>query len=68
MPAESIGVGMYQHDINKTELSDAVEHAVQKVVNSVGVNLNTASGALLQVSSRMCLATDLTSLLSISLD
>jgi uncharacterized protein len=43
----SLGVGMYQHDINQTELNEALDAVVESVVNSVGVDLNTASPALL---------------------
>jgi uncharacterized protein len=43
----SLGVGMYQHDINQTALADALDEVVESVVNSVGVELNTASPALL---------------------
>ncbi len=44
---ESIGVGLYQHDVNKKELSTSLDFTVTKVVNLVGVNINTASPALL---------------------
>jgi uncharacterized protein len=44
---KSIGVGMYQHDVNQTELTDALDGVVESVVNQVGVELNTASPALL---------------------
>jgi uncharacterized protein len=44
----SIGVGLYQHDINQTALSDALDATVESVVNRVGVDVNTASSALLQ--------------------
>jgi len=44
---KSIGVGMYQHDVNQTELSNALTGVVESVVNQVGVDLNTASPALL---------------------
>lgn len=43
----SIGVGMYQHDLNQTRLTQALERVVEDVVNRVGVDLNTASPALL---------------------
>ncbi|GAB5492650.1 MAG: Tex family protein [Phototrophicaceae bacterium] len=45
---ESIGVGLYQHDINQSELSSALDKVVESVVNQVGVDVNTASPALLQ--------------------
>lgn len=44
---KSIGVGMYQHDVNQTELTNALTGVVESVVNQVGVDLNTASPALL---------------------
>ncbi len=44
---KSIGVGLYQHDINQTNLAGALDQVVETVVNSVGVELNTASSALL---------------------
>ncbi|MEM6281668.1 MAG: Tex family protein [Chloroflexota bacterium] len=44
---KSIGVGLYQHDVNQKALSDAAEQVVESVVNQVGVELNTASPALL---------------------
>ncbi len=44
---ESIGVGQYQHDLNRTKLSETLENVVEDCVNSVGVDLNTASAALL---------------------
>ena len=43
----SIGVGMYQHDVDQTALSDALTGVVEDVVNQVGVDVNTASPALL---------------------
>ncbi len=45
---KSIGVGMYQHDVNQTRLADALAWIVESVVNAVGVDANTASPALLQ--------------------
>lgn len=44
---ESIGVGQYQHDLNRTKLSEALDNVVEDCVNSVGVDLNTASAPLL---------------------
>lgn len=44
---KSIGVGQYQHDVNQTWLRSALEREVASCVNSVGVDLNTASGSLL---------------------
>ncbi len=40
---KSIGVGQYQYDVNQKELSQALEFKVDKAVNLVGVDLNTAS-------------------------
>ncbi|GAB4574321.1 MAG: Tex family protein [Anaerolineae bacterium] len=45
---KSIGVGMYQHDVNQKRLAAALDAEVQKVVNRVGVDVNTASASLLQ--------------------
>lgn len=44
---KSIGVGQYQHDVDQTELRRALDFVVESCVNSVGVNLNTASPQLL---------------------
>lgn len=44
---KSIGVGQYQHDINQKRLGEALEGVVEACVNSVGVDLNTASPSLL---------------------
>ncbi|HEM2885862.1 TPA: helix-hairpin-helix domain-containing protein [Streptococcus suis] len=44
---KSIGVGQYQHDVNQTSLSESLDFVVDTVVNQVGVNVNTASPALL---------------------
>jgi uncharacterized protein len=44
---KSIGVGMYQHDVDQKKLSAALNRVVSGVVNEVGVDLNTASPALL---------------------
>lgn len=43
----SIGVGLYQHDVDQKELSGALDAVVESVVNHVGVDVNTASPALL---------------------
>lgn len=48
---KSIGVGEYQHDVNQKELANALDYAVMKVVNDVGVNINTASANLLSYVS-----------------
>lgn len=45
---KSIGIGQYQHDVNQKDLSTALDAVVDSVVNYVGVDLNTASAALLQ--------------------
>lgn len=44
---KSIGVGQYQHDVNQKELAKALDNVVTDAVNSVGVNVNTASVSLL---------------------
>ena len=44
---QSIGVGLYQHDVNQKLLGEALDGVVESVVNRVGVDLNTASAALL---------------------
>ena len=44
---KSIGVGQYQHDMNQKQLSESLDGVVEKVVNEVGVDLNTASYSLL---------------------
>ncbi|WP_018151660.1 Tex family protein [Leeia oryzae] len=44
---KSIGVGQYQHDVNQTQLARALDAVVEDCVNAVGVDLNTASVALL---------------------
>ena len=44
---KSIGVGLYQHDVNQKQLGEALDSTVEIVVNRVGVELNTASPALL---------------------
>ncbi|GAP64675.1 uncharacterized protein ARMA_3098 [Ardenticatena maritima] len=45
---KSIGVGLYQHDVDQKALAEALDAVVESVVNSVGVNVNTASPALLE--------------------
>jgi len=45
--SKSIGVGMYQHDVDQTALTHALDGVVESVVNSVGVDVNTASSVLL---------------------
>jgi len=45
---KSIGVGLYQHDVNQSQLSKMLDQVVESCVNFVGVNINTASKALLR--------------------
>ena len=45
---KSIGVGQYQHDVNQTHLARTLDAVVEDAVNGVGVDVNTASGALLE--------------------
>ena len=51
IPPEGIGVGLYQHDISQKKLSSSLDFVVEKCVNSVGVNINTASSSLLKYVS-----------------
>ncbi len=51
IPPESIGVGQYQHDMNKTKLAQTLGGVVEDCVNQVGVDLNTASASLLSYIS-----------------
>ena len=46
-----IGVGLYQHDVNQKNLDEALQVVVESAVNSVGVDLNTASASLLKYVS-----------------
>ncbi len=48
---KSIGVGLYQHDVTPKKLNEALNFVVEKVVNEVGVNINTASRSLLSYVS-----------------
>jgi len=48
---QSIGVGLYQHDVDQKKLAETLDAVVESVVNYVGVDLNTASPALLQYVS-----------------
>lgn len=48
---ESIGVGLYQHDVSNKKLSESLDFVVTKAVNAVGVNINTASPSLLKYVS-----------------
>lgn len=45
---KSVGVGQYQHDVSQKKLTESLSFVVETVVNRVGVNVNTASAALLQ--------------------
>ena len=49
--SKSIGVGQYQHDVNQKRLNESLDFVVSKAVNSVGVNINTASKSILQYIS-----------------
>lgn len=51
IPPEGIGVGLYQHDVSEKKLSSSLDFVVEKCVNSVGVNINTASTSLLKYVS-----------------
>ncbi len=51
VPPEGIGVGLYQHDVSPKKLSESLDFVVSKAVNSVGVNINTASPSLLKYVS-----------------
>ena len=48
---KSIGIGEYQHDVNQKELSENLDFTVSKIVNEVGVNINTASPSILKYVS-----------------
>jgi uncharacterized protein len=48
---KSIGVGLYQHDVDQKRLSEKLDEVVGSVVNNVGVNLNTASASILRYVS-----------------
>lgn len=50
---KSIGVGLYQHDVTPKKLDESLNFVVTKVVNQVGVNVNTASSSLLSYVSGM---------------
>ena len=51
IPPDGIGVGLYQHDVAAKKLSESLDFVVEKCVNSVGVNINTASNSLLKYVS-----------------
>ncbi len=48
---ESIGVGLYQHDVTEKKLKESLNFTTEKIVNQVGVNLNTASPSILKYIS-----------------
>lgn len=51
IPPEGIGVGLYQHDVQAKKLKENLDFVVSKAVNSVGVNINTASASILKYIS-----------------
>lgn len=51
VPPSGIGVGLYQHDVSSKKLATSLDFVVSKAVNSVGVNINTASASLLKYVS-----------------
>ena len=51
IPPDGIGVGLYQHDVSDSKLKDRLDFVVSKSVNSVGVNINTASTSILKYIS-----------------
>jgi len=51
IPPDGIGVGLYQHDMSGKRLTESLDFVVSKAVNSVGVNINTASSHLLKYVS-----------------
>ena len=51
IPPDGIGVGLYQHDVSNTKLKDRLDFVVSKAVNTVGVNINTASTSILKYIS-----------------
>lgn len=53
---KSISVGQYQHDMNQKKLTEQLDFVVEKVVNQVGVNINTASPSLLQYVSGLSMS------------
>ena len=54
---KAISVGQYQHDMNQKKLTEQLDFVVEKVVNQVGVNINTASPSLLQYVSGLSMST-----------
>ena len=51
IPPSGIGVGLYQHDVAQNRLKESLDFVVEKAVNSVGVNINTASPSILKYVS-----------------
>jgi len=51
IPPDGIGVGLYQHDVSDSKLKDRLDFVVSKAVNTVGVNINTASSSILKYIS-----------------
>lgn len=51
IPPDGIGVGLYQHDVADKKLKERLDFVTQKAVNSVGVNINTASASILKYIS-----------------
>ena len=51
IPPDGIGVGLYQHDVSDSKLKDRLDFVVEKSVNTVGVNINTASPSILKYIS-----------------
>lgn len=51
IPPEGIGVGLYQHDVSSKKLKENLDFVVSKVVNQVGVNINTSSKSILKYIS-----------------
>ena len=51
IPPDGIGVGLYQHDVSDSKLKDRLDFVVEKCVNTVGVNINTASSSILKYIS-----------------
>lgn len=49
--SKSIGIGLYQHDVNEKKLDESLNNVLSKVVNNVGVNINTASFSILRYVS-----------------
>ena len=55
--SKSIGIGQYQHDVNQKKLNESLDFVVSKAVNSVGVNINTASSSILKYVSGLTKST-----------